>query len=86
MGVSTMAQTQDALLRAGMAPSTPVAMVENASLAQQRHRLSTLADMLADARDFGLRSPAILVVGQVVGIAEALVPLSGASKRTGTLG
>lgn len=86
MGVSTMAQTQDALLRAGMAPSTPVAMVENASLAQQRHRLSTLADMLADARDFGLRSPAILVVGQVVGIAEALVPLSGASNRTGTLG
>ena len=44
------------LLRAGMAPSTPVAMVEDASLAQQRHRLSTLAHMLADAREFVLRA------------------------------
>lgn len=86
MGVSTLAQTQEALLSAGMAPDMPVAMIENASLPQQRHRTSTLAHMVADARDFGLRSPAILLLGRLVALAQAESPRHAASDCTGTAG
>jgi len=42
-----------------------VAMIENASLPQQRECRSSLADMCRDALTFKLKSPAILVIGEV---------------------
>lgn len=46
-----------------MPADMPVAMIENASLPQQRECRSTLAGMAA--ADFQLKSPAILVIGEV---------------------
>ncbi|WP_194788102.1 uroporphyrinogen-III C-methyltransferase [Pseudomonas sp. UFMG81] len=66
MGVARLEQIRQGLLEGGMAPGTPVAMIENASLPQQRECRSHLAALEADARAFGLRSPAILVIGEVV--------------------
>jgi uroporphyrin-III C-methyltransferase len=48
-----------------MAADTPVAMIENASLPGQRECASTVAAMAGDADAFRLRSPAVLVIGQV---------------------
>jgi len=42
-----------------------VAMIENASLPQQRECRSSLAGMCRDALAFKLKSPAILVIGEV---------------------
>ena len=56
---------QVGLLEGGLAASTPVAMIENASLPQQRECRSNLADMCRDALTFKLKSPAILVIGEV---------------------
>lgn len=56
----------------GMAPGLPVAMIENASMPQQRECRSDVLGMVEDARMFGLRSPAILVIGEVVGEQQAL--------------
>jgi len=42
-----------------------VAMIENASLPHQRECRSTLTDMQRDAVAFELKSPAILVIGEV---------------------
>lgn len=66
MGVATLAHTQQALLNAGMPADTAVAMVENASQAHQRQCLSQVGAMLQDAQAFALRSPAVLIVGNVV--------------------
>lgn len=65
MGVSTLADTRRHLLGAGMSADMPVAMIEQASLPGQRQCRSSLGAMADDARAFRLRSPAILVVGEV---------------------
>ena len=65
MGVAKLADISAGLLAAGMSPAMPVAMIENASLPEQREGRSQWADMTEDARAFALKSPAILVIGEV---------------------
>lgn len=66
MGVARLEQIRQGLLAGGMAAHMPVAMIENASLAQQRECRSDVQGMVEDARAFGLSSPAVLVIGEVV--------------------
>jgi uroporphyrin-III C-methyltransferase len=71
MGIAT-AEALQAGLATHLAGTTPVAIVQNASLPQQRHaicRLDALAEVVARER-FG--APAIIVVGDVVRAAAAL--------------
>jgi len=65
MGVARLSEVRDGLLAGGMRAGMPVALIENASLPQQRECRSSLGRMQADALAFGLRSPAILVIGEV---------------------
>ena len=66
MGVAKMGEIRQQLLEGGMSDDMPVAMIENASLPQQRECRSSLARMQEDAQDFALKSPAILVIGRVI--------------------
>ncbi|MHC6224801.1 uroporphyrinogen-III C-methyltransferase [Pseudomonas sp. X10] len=76
MGVARLDSIRRGLLEGGMSPCTPVAMIENASLPEQRECRSQLQRIEADAKAFGLRSPAILVIGEVVGaLAEQALDL-----------
>jgi len=65
MGVARLDAVVAGLLAGGMPGRMPVAMIESASLPDQREHRSTLAAMAADARAFGLKSPAVLVIGEV---------------------
>ncbi|MDH0895961.1 MULTISPECIES: uroporphyrinogen-III C-methyltransferase [unclassified Pseudomonas] len=65
MGVAKLPEVRDSLLAGGMRADMPVAMIENASLPHQRECRSTLAAMQQAAADFQLKSPAILVIGEV---------------------
>lgn len=65
MGVAKLPEIRESLLAGGMRDDMPVAMIENASLPQQRECRSTLASMQQSAADFQLKSPAILVIGEV---------------------
>ncbi|PKQ43316.1 uroporphyrinogen-III C-methyltransferase [Ectopseudomonas mendocina] len=65
MGVAKLADIRDGLLAGGMSGEMPVAMIENASLPEQRECRSHLATMQDDAMAFALKSPAILVIGEV---------------------
>ncbi|HJE30551.1 MAG TPA: uroporphyrinogen-III C-methyltransferase [Pseudomonas nitrititolerans] len=65
MGVSSLQQVQTGLIEGGLPAWMPVAMIENASLAQQRECRSSLADVCRDALAFQLKSPAVLVIGEV---------------------
>lgn len=72
MGISSAARIQAGLLSA-LPPVTPVAIIERASLPNQRQCISNLGDLLHDLRHAGLGSPAVMVVGNVVrGVRAAL--------------
>lgn len=74
MGVSSAAQIQQDLLT-GLPAHTPLAVIQHASLPQQRHALTTLGHLRATIEREGLGSPAVIVVGDVVsGIAAVQAP------------
>jgi uroporphyrin-III C-methyltransferase len=63
MGKAAAAEVSCKLLAHGLAPDTPVALVENASLPTER-RITTRLDLLSLAAQAGLGSgPAILLIG-----------------------
>ena len=71
MGVSSAARIQQDLL-AGLPAATPVAIVQHASLSDQRHAVTTLGELAATIERDGLASPSVIVVGDVVqGVAAA---------------
>jgi uroporphyrin-III C-methyltransferase len=65
MGVSGADHIQNELLTA-LPANTPVAIIENASLPQQRQALTRLDRLTFTLNETGLKSPSILVVGNVL--------------------
>ena len=65
MGVSQAGHLQQGLLQ-GLGSHTPVAVVQHASLPQQRHAVGLLGDLTGLIEREGLGSPAIIVVGDVI--------------------
>ncbi|TFZ04606.1 uroporphyrinogen-III C-methyltransferase [Ramlibacter rhizophilus] len=71
MGVSGVDTIQQGLLR-GLPASTPAAVIQHASLPQQRQVTTPLGQLAATVARDGLASPAVIVVGDVLtGIAAA---------------
>ena len=68
MGLTTAPLIAERLIEAGRAPSTPVLVVENASLADERRRLTTLIDLPHAAA--GLDGPALLLIGETAALAD----------------
>ncbi|OPY53949.1 MAG: Uroporphyrinogen-III C-methyltransferase [Methanosaeta sp. PtaU1.Bin112] len=72
MGISRLEQNASALIDAGKPPNTPAAMVEKGGWPEQRMISATLGDIARKAKEEGIESPAILVVGEVVSLAQKL--------------
>jgi uroporphyrin-III C-methyltransferase len=72
MGVQHLAHIQAGLLGT-LAADTPAALVQHASTPQERRLLTTLGQLKTDAEQAGIGSPAILIVGDVLRGAAALV-------------
>lgn len=68
MGVSTAGLIAGRLIDAGRAASTPALIVENASRADERRILTTLAGLAIAAE--GLKGPALLMVGEAMAMAD----------------
>ena len=68
MGLSTASRIAERLMAAGRAGSTPVVVVENASLPNERRILATLNGLGDAVRE--LDGPALLVVGEVAALAN----------------
>lgn len=74
MGVSGAQQIQADLLT-GLAPATPVAIIQHATLPQQRHAVCTLSQLSDTIAREGLASPSVIVVGDVLcGLAQLALP------------
>lgn len=70
MGVSNLPSISAGLLRHGLEPRTPVAIVERGFSPEQRTTISDLARIRAVADDAGVRSPAVIVIGEVVRLVQ----------------
>jgi uroporphyrin-III C-methyltransferase len=72
MGVATASEISEKLIADGLAPDTPVAVIENATRAQTRALRTLLTDLGDMVAREGVKSPAIIVVGDVVLKANAV--------------
>ncbi|HEY1135213.1 MAG TPA: uroporphyrinogen-III C-methyltransferase, partial [Nocardioides sp.] len=70
MAVANAGAIADALVTGGRPADTPVAVVAEGTMPEQRTVLSTLATLADDIAATGLRPPAIIVVGYVVAVAN----------------
>lgn len=70
MGVSAMAEICRGLLKEGMNPQTPAAILQQGTCAHQRRVVSTVEKLPEEARTAGIGRPAILVIGKVCPLAE----------------
>ncbi len=82
MGVAGLDSIQQRLLQAGRAADTPFALVENGSRPEQRVVTGTLSQLAATARLHAVRSPALLILGDVAALSQSLhwfgaAPLTG---------
>ena len=66
MGLKSIGHICDRLREHGMVPDMPAALVEQGTLAEQRVHVSTVAELPQRLIGAGARSPALLIVGEVV--------------------
>jgi uroporphyrin-III C-methyltransferase len=70
MGVGKLPQYAHALREAGMAPETPLALVERATWPDQRVAVGALGDAVGVRDRAGIEPPAITVIGEVAAARE----------------
>lgn len=72
MGVGELAALQARLIGHGRRPTTPFALIENGSRADQRVISGTLVNLAERAKAHAVCSPALLIVGEVAALATTL--------------
>lgn len=81
MGVATAQAIAEKLMADGLAPDTPVAILERGTLPDSRTLRTLLADLGGAVERYRVKSPAVLVVGEVVRLADAEDVLSAYAAR-----
>ncbi|HET7210684.1 MAG TPA: siroheme synthase CysG [Methyloceanibacter sp.] len=71
MGVTTAGVIAKRLLEAGFRPGLPVIAVENASREDERRVRATIAELAEASERLGLKSPAVLIFGEIAGLPAA---------------
>lgn len=84
MGLKNLPNITEQLILHGKDPKTPAAVMQEGTTARQRIAIGTLETIVEVAEREGIKTPAISIVGGVVGLHEALnwygkKPLSGKS-------
>ena len=72
MAVTALPMATAGLVRAGRDPATPAAVVESGWTPHQRTTVATLGTIAEVARERGVEAPAVVVVGDVVGLHDVL--------------
>jgi uroporphyrin-III C-methyltransferase len=72
MGIKRLKENVDALLANGKPPETPVAIIERGTTGKERITSGTLGNIVSMAELRGVKSPAIIVIGEVVGLRRRL--------------
>lgn len=82
MGLKNLPLVSEHLLKNSMAADTPAALVENATLPEQRVVTGTIATLPALAHEHNVQPPALLIVGEVVKLQNKLAWFNETSKNT----
>jgi uroporphyrin-III C-methyltransferase len=77
MGMRHLPDISAALQAGGMTGATPAAVIQHGTTRQQRQVVATLATIAGAARDAGLGSPALIVIGAVVAYARIAESAAG---------
>jgi uroporphyrin-III C-methyltransferase len=72
MGVEALSGIAQRLLDGGLSAATPAAVIQEAASARQRGVAGTLADIATRVAAAGVESPAVIVVGEVAALHQAL--------------
>ncbi len=72
MGVKNLPEICRRLVEEGRPPETPAAVIQSGTTLEQRTVVGTLGDIPHKAREAAINPPAVLVVGEVVGLREHL--------------
>lgn len=72
MGLHHLGEIAAKLVAAGKSPNTPCAVISNATTSRQKRCVATLSTIAESAEKEGLTSPATIVVGNVVTLANNL--------------
>lgn len=72
MGVAGLDRLREKLIAHGKPPATPFALIENGSRPEQRVVVGTLADLPETARLHEVKSPALLILGEVAALTQRL--------------
>jgi uroporphyrin-III C-methyltransferase len=73
MAMRNLDEIAQALMRGGLAARTPAAIIASATTADERVMVTTLDRLPADARAGGFVAPAIVAIGDIVGLRERLI-------------
>lgn len=74
MGATRIERVAKELLAAGCDPATPVAVIENGTMPDQRTTTGSLESIGDRAIEVGVRAPAVVVVGEVAALHDATNP------------
>lgn len=77
MGVSQIGSVAGILLKKGMNPDTDAAVIENATLPNQKTHYCKLSELSDKIYDFNVKPPVIFVIGPTVGLKEDMCWISG---------
>jgi len=80
MGVGTLPIISAQLQAHGLAGETPAALIERATLPEQRTVVGTLATLPALARQHDVHSPALIMIGTVVTLQRELGAVAGMAR------
>jgi uroporphyrinogen III methyltransferase/synthase len=72
MGVRNLAAIAERLQAGGLPPATPAAIIQDATTDRQRVVVATLGVLAQRAREASVESPALVVIGEVAGLAGEL--------------
>ena len=72
MAVAHLEAISSELIKRGRDGATPVAVITDGTMPTQRVLTSTLRHVAADAARYEVRPPAVVVIGDVVGLREQL--------------
>jgi uroporphyrin-III C-methyltransferase / precorrin-2 dehydrogenase / sirohydrochlorin ferrochelatase len=74
MGVGAAGRIAARLIEHGLEPATPVAVIENGTLPNQKAVYGRLSGLGWLVRQSGIASPALIVIGRVAALADAATP------------
>ncbi len=81
MGLTRLPEIAERLIAAGRPPDTPAAVISQGTASGQRHVIAPLNGLFAAASAAGIETPALIVIGPVVGLKKQFETLASSAGR-----